>query len=1171
MKAKRALALLLSVALAAAVPVGALASDDSDSAGAAATAEEASDPCADGHKYEKTAVEEPTCTDKGTVTYTCSVCGDEYTEDGEDATGHDYNDGEVTKEPTEDSEGVKTFTCKNCGASYTEAIPKLEKKEKEEKSGKKSSDKDKGDDKNSSSGNTKQSSEKSNSSQTGGKDSGNVIDEEEDLKNAAGNGKEEAELLPLWFAGRQVTKADCKDIMGDKSVSYDEASRTLTLNKANYAFTFKDSDDTPAALIVYSCKDKGKTDLTIQLKGENILSASAKKDLRSIIRVENGSLFIKGTGSLFIKGTDEEAALYAKEDIVLFKDAKDDDDAGSLTVDAKTAGLIAGENISVKAGTLSVAAVDKDKDEDDEDRYGTALLAGKDLSVSKDLEIAVPASGKTFTDRKKKLATIVEKGETTPAAKVLIQEPEEDNSKSKSKNVTEEKKDDDGQEIEDSEPAGEEDSAGKKNSSEQEINESEPAGEEDSAEKKFDSAEKKFATNTNLQGTEYPISVNGTKVTDVNKGNIDGSGTIFYDETSNTLTLNGYDPETAQTFLDSFISYTGTTDLNIEIKGTCSIKALKAESADSYKSVIRAEKASLILKGSGSLTIESEEEDAALYSGKNIELFKNDNTPGTLEVESKTAAIKAKDSINMSAKLKIAEQINGAIGKSSDDSYTSIFEDDESDPAKYVLILPTDATTYTVTFASGGAEGSMDPVTVSPGPGGKAKFKLPACGFDQPFCKSKDEILKHGWAFTRWTVNGVYYHAGNTATIEKSTEAKANWKSNTTACVKKQAKVEPTCTESGVAEHYKCSVCGKLFSDANGTTEVKEASLVLPAKGHSYGTPTYAWAKDYSKVTAKHVCTVCTKEEPETVTTTKTGKDATCEEDGELTYTATFSKAGFTTQTKDIKKKALGHKWSETWKWNQNYTKASLTLVCQNDSSHTRYFDEDKVTVSGKISLNMLPTTTSNGTCNRYATITFNDAYRKKYPDFNYTDLYDRKFEDGPKPVVIKPAGKTGYKFVSSKGSSAPTYTWTQNSNTNLDFIVKRNEFDNITFSAFQSISVGGKTVDTKYYTKAKGSLNLKLSATYLKTLSVGTHVLKAQFKDGYAEIKFKVKSSGSSSRKNTSRTTTNTRAATRTSTSTNPRTGDATNWITWLVLAAGSAAVLAIILFVRKRGGKKE
>ncbi len=44
-----------------------------------------------------------------------------------------------------------------------------------------------------------------------------------------------------------------------------------------------------------------------------------------------------------------------------------------------------------------------------------------------------------------------------------------------------------------------------------------------------------------------------------------------------------------------------------------------------------------------------------------------------------------------------------------------------------------------------------------------------------------------------------------------------------------------TCTEAGNIEYWQCSVCNKLFSDANATTEITDAaSLVIPAKGHTF-------------------------------------------------------------------------------------------------------------------------------------------------------------------------------------------------------------------------------------------------------------------------------------------------------------------------------------------------
>ncbi len=46
------------------------------------------------------------------------------------------------------------------------------------------------------------------------------------------------------------------------------------------------------------------------------------------------------------------------------------------------------------------------------------------------------------------------------------------------------------------------------------------------------------------------------------------------------------------------------------------------------------------------------------------------------------------------------------------------------------------------------------------------------------------------------------------------------------------AEVSPTCTETGVSSHWRCTRCGKLFSDSAGTTEVSESDLVIAALGH---------------------------------------------------------------------------------------------------------------------------------------------------------------------------------------------------------------------------------------------------------------------------------------------------------------------------------------------------
>ena len=71
------------------------------------------------HTYEKN-ITKPTCTKKGFTTYTCE-CGDTYVDDYVNQYAHSYKE-QVTKQPTCISAGKKTFTCSICGENYTETF-----------------------------------------------------------------------------------------------------------------------------------------------------------------------------------------------------------------------------------------------------------------------------------------------------------------------------------------------------------------------------------------------------------------------------------------------------------------------------------------------------------------------------------------------------------------------------------------------------------------------------------------------------------------------------------------------------------------------------------------------------------------------------------------------------------------------------------------------------------------------------------------------------------------------------------------------------------------------------------------------------------------------------------------------------------------------------------------
>ena len=73
------------------------------------------------HNY-KNVVTAPTCMEKGYTTHTCA-CGDSYMDTYVDALGHAWDSGKVTKQPTETETGIRTYTCTRCGETKTESIP----------------------------------------------------------------------------------------------------------------------------------------------------------------------------------------------------------------------------------------------------------------------------------------------------------------------------------------------------------------------------------------------------------------------------------------------------------------------------------------------------------------------------------------------------------------------------------------------------------------------------------------------------------------------------------------------------------------------------------------------------------------------------------------------------------------------------------------------------------------------------------------------------------------------------------------------------------------------------------------------------------------------------------------------------------------------------------------
>ncbi len=161
--------------------------------------------------------------------------------------------------------------------------------------------------------------------------------------------------------------------------------------------------------------------------------------------------------------------------------------------------------------------------------------------------------------------------------------------------------------------------------------------------------------------------------------------------------------------------------------------------------------------------------------------------------------------------------------------------------------------------------------------------------------------------------------------------------------------------------------CNSLPSSANAskgihvcpdsyasTIKYKKKSAVLgenagKLKEHKYGEVTYIWNEDKTECKAERTCMRSDDNLDEEVvqTTSQITKEATCEEAGEKTYTATFNNEAFAEQTATEEIPATGHSWGEiTYKWNEDKTECTAERKCTRDETHK---ETETATISSQI------------------------------------------------------------------------------------------------------------------------------------------------------------------------------------------------------------------------------
>ncbi len=222
--------------------------------------------------------------------------------------------------------------------------------------------------------------------------------------------------------------------------------------------------------------------------------------------------------------------------------------------------------------------------------------------------------------------------------------------------------------------------------------------------------------------------------------------------------------------------------------------------------------------------------------------------------------------------------------------------------------------------------------------------------WDQPTCtepavckicgKEKKESIKgHSWGQPSYSWSADF----RTVTARRVCENDPRHVEEESVSVVSRITVPPTCEEDGLRTF--------IASFANKGFNSQEKTEIIQKTGHNWGNPTYKWSSDYKTATARRICENDSShvEEETGYSTSKITINATCEKNGERSYTVSFLNSAFQTQKAVVSIKKTGHDWGEvSYKWSEDNKTVSAKRICKNDSSHV---EEETVNTTSKVSV----------------------------------------------------------------------------------------------------------------------------------------------------------------------------------------------------------------------------
>lgn len=319
-------------------------------------------------------------------------------------------------------------------------------------------------------------------------------------------------------------------------------------------------------------------------------------------------------------------------------------------------------------------------------------------------------------------------------------------------------------------------------------------------------------------------------------------------------------------------------------------------------------------------------------------------------------------------------------------------------------------------------------------------------------------------------------------------------------------RVEPTCTKPGNIKYYQCPTCTKLFADENAQSSLTYDDTVLAIVDHTYekveakeptctekGNIEYFKCKECGKLfksengQAGKEITDASSVEIEMIP--HTFDESTFISDGENGH---YHKCKYC----DAHSETVAHTFGEAWLSDSesHYHKCKDCDYKKDVTKHT--FDkkvEDKKYLKDGL--------TCGDVISYYKSCECGESSKGTKSEETFENEKGKKVEhEFGKDGVCTICKATDYKLSAVDGN---TYTETENGS-----LVFR---ANGSLDKLSSVKVDGTVLTKdKDYTVKSGSTIVELKNDYLKTLSAGDHTLTLVYEDGECETKFDVKAADS-------------------------------------------------------------